>query len=173
MPILLNCPCGRSMRIKDEFAEKKIKCPACLEIMKVPPRDVDMEDAAARALLEDDPKPADLDSAGVPGARTSLPEQNADPGYQFEPQQPPPPASPEYSKKKRKPAAIKRKKSSIRSGLPQIAISPQILASAGTFLFGLVWLLIALQFNRIYFYAIFLIFAGLYGIIAGLSGKAE
>jgi hypothetical protein len=36
MPILLPCSCGKQLRIPDDFAGKRIKCPACSEILTVP-----------------------------------------------------------------------------------------------------------------------------------------
>jgi hypothetical protein len=36
MPILLNCASGKQLRVPDEFAGKRIKCPACGEVQTVP-----------------------------------------------------------------------------------------------------------------------------------------
>ena len=36
MPISLACACGRAMRIKDELAGRRIRCPQCKEILSVP-----------------------------------------------------------------------------------------------------------------------------------------
>jgi hypothetical protein len=36
MPLLLNCSCGKQLRVPDEFAGKRIKCPACSEVLTVP-----------------------------------------------------------------------------------------------------------------------------------------
>ena len=29
MPILMNCTCGRQLRVPDDYAGRRIKCPAC------------------------------------------------------------------------------------------------------------------------------------------------
>ena len=36
MPIRLNCSCGKSLAVKDEFAGKTVKCPGCQKGLKVP-----------------------------------------------------------------------------------------------------------------------------------------
>lgn len=35
MPIALSCSCGRALRVKDELAGKKIRCPECKSILAV------------------------------------------------------------------------------------------------------------------------------------------
>ena len=36
MPIPLSCPCGRALKIKDEYAGRKVRCPACQSVLAVP-----------------------------------------------------------------------------------------------------------------------------------------
>jgi hypothetical protein len=36
MPITLNCSCGKRLQVKDEFAGRRVKCPACGSIAQVP-----------------------------------------------------------------------------------------------------------------------------------------
>jgi hypothetical protein len=36
MPILVSCPCGKHVRVKDELGGKRIKCPACAGVVQVP-----------------------------------------------------------------------------------------------------------------------------------------
>jgi hypothetical protein len=36
MPISLECPCGKALRVQDNLAGKKVKCPICGEILDVP-----------------------------------------------------------------------------------------------------------------------------------------
>ena len=35
MPIPVACPCGRSLRVKDEFAGRKVRCPDCSNVLAV------------------------------------------------------------------------------------------------------------------------------------------
>lgn len=36
MPISFDCPCGKALRVQDQLAGKKVKCPICGEILDVP-----------------------------------------------------------------------------------------------------------------------------------------
>jgi hypothetical protein len=57
MPIALNCPCGRALNIKDEFAGRKIRCPACKSILAVPaaPKEMEPDDLVLEVLAADEP----------------------------------------------------------------------------------------------------------------------
>jgi len=37
MPILISCACGKKLRVKDESAGKRVRCPGCGGIVAVPP----------------------------------------------------------------------------------------------------------------------------------------
>jgi phage FluMu protein Com len=36
MPITLNCPCGKILRVADQHAGKRVKCPVCQAVSTVP-----------------------------------------------------------------------------------------------------------------------------------------
>jgi hypothetical protein len=36
MPIAARCRCGRAIRVKDELAGRRIRCPECSEVLRVP-----------------------------------------------------------------------------------------------------------------------------------------
>lgn len=36
MPISMDCPCGKALRVQEQLAGKKVKCPVCGEILNVP-----------------------------------------------------------------------------------------------------------------------------------------
>jgi WD40 repeat protein len=36
MALVVNCPCGKALRVKPEWAGKRIKCPACRQILTLP-----------------------------------------------------------------------------------------------------------------------------------------
>jgi hypothetical protein len=36
MPIKLDCPCGKQFRVRDEDAGKKVRCPACQVLTRIP-----------------------------------------------------------------------------------------------------------------------------------------
>src|SRR6267378_4465833 len=53
MPILIPCKCGKQLRVKDDLAGKRIKCPACAAMLTVP----------VPAVEDDDPVVPELASA--------------------------------------------------------------------------------------------------------------
>jgi hypothetical protein len=80
MPIPLSCPCGRSIRARDELAGLRIKCPQCGGVLTVPspepaappkvdpwseapPRDESPQPAAAQEEELSEVLPADPDEA--------------------------------------------------------------------------------------------------------------
>jgi hypothetical protein len=56
MPISMSCDCGRSLRVKDEFAGRKVKCPQCGAVLAVPAPEPSSENEALDVLLADDPQ---------------------------------------------------------------------------------------------------------------------
>ncbi len=60
MPIPLSCSCGKKLRVKDELAGRRVKCPACGGAIAVPAAEAEFE------VVEDEPAPA-------PKAKTSAP----------------------------------------------------------------------------------------------------
>jgi hypothetical protein len=50
MPITLNCACGKTLRIADEHAGKRVKCPACSAVIASKPPEPAFE------VVEDEPK---------------------------------------------------------------------------------------------------------------------
>src|SRR5947209_19965792 len=41
MPISIQCGCGRTLRVKDELAGRKVRCPECSTILTVPKSDAE------------------------------------------------------------------------------------------------------------------------------------
>ena len=58
VPILLTCPCGRSLRLKEELAGRKIVCPQCGTVLTVPPPEPAPEEVVGEV------SPADESEAG-------------------------------------------------------------------------------------------------------------
>jgi hypothetical protein len=59
VPIAVTCECGRAIRVKDELAGKKIRCPECKGVVAVPtPLTLaPEEDALATLVTAETPKP--------------------------------------------------------------------------------------------------------------------
>src|SRR5262245_24392032 len=55
MPLTLTCGCGKSLRVGDALAGKKIRCPACREICAIPASEQKVEEEALNILLSGPP----------------------------------------------------------------------------------------------------------------------
>jgi phage FluMu protein Com len=70
VPIVFNCRCGKTLRVTDEHANRRIKCPACGHVGTVPapaPQFEEIEDTSARTREHAPPPP--LTPAAKPPAR--------------------------------------------------------------------------------------------------------
>jgi hypothetical protein len=78
MPITISCSCGKNLRVKDELAGKRIKCPACAGVIPVPaPPKEEPELVAVEAVAADEaPREAE---AEVPQEAEGVPLFWADP----------------------------------------------------------------------------------------------
>lgn len=106
MPITFNCPCGKMLRVPDESAGKRAKCPVChaiaaipeaepvFEIVETPPEPVevpplippkpyskpryddDEDDKTPYGLIQPAPSSSTLDRHGQPRKKDGLPNFN-------------------------------------------------------------------------------------------------
>lgn len=107
MPITFNCPCGKSLRVADEHAGKRIKCPGCQAIGTAPKAEPKFE------VIEDKPKeqlaappaPAKPKPTAKPVAKPAPRDEEDDAGFtveEDEDEKPKPKKKPTFSKGSRK-----------------------------------------------------------------------
>lgn len=60
MPIMLNCPCGKTLRIADEHAGRRVKCPACAAVISQTPPEPQFE------VVDEPPPQQPLSKARAP-----------------------------------------------------------------------------------------------------------
>jgi hypothetical protein len=82
MPISLTCSCGKSLRIKEELAGRKVRCPGCRDILTVP--EFEAEPEPEPELLEAvaaDPEEGEDDHrvTARPESRSSRPVRRREP----------------------------------------------------------------------------------------------
>jgi hypothetical protein len=169
MPIPFVCDCGRSLRVKDELAGRKVRCPACAQPVAVPrpPSKEDAEDEALNILLEEEP--------GGEQAVTAKPVAPPPPVREeaIRPVPPPRPAAPPESK----PAKRARRRISLGdqsdgSSRGGIAVNPEIIVGLLMMVGAVIWFLGAMALlNRIYFYPPILFVLGIGAIIRGFTGR--
>jgi hypothetical protein len=168
MPIPIICPCGRSLRAKDEAAGRKVRCPNCGNVLAVPQPSKDAEDEALDLLLADTPaedrprqrEPAD--TAKRVQEKVRRPPETA----------PPTPSRPSWARNPDKPKTKKkpRKVSRERSG-GGIAIHPSIITGALMMVGATIWFVLGLAAGYIYFYPPVMFVLGIGAIIRGFTGQ--
>ncbi len=167
MPIPFACPCGRAFRVKDEYAGKKTKCPACAAVLTVPvppPPTVD-EDEAFRLLNE-----APLPERTARPAWSPPAEAYADVSARVSSPAPPPaeePAAPPRPKKKRK------RPQRWQSDVPRISLSPAVLGGLAALVGGGVFIYLAVEAGRVPIRAVVLAGFGLLAVARGVLGAEE
>ena len=157
MPIPVTCDCGRSMRVKDDVAGRKIRCPCCSAVLTVPKPEPDAEEEALNVLLQESPDEP----------KTSRPRERDEPPPRTDSYQPPPrPAPPTFSKPiastpPAKPKLVSRSNKEPRGLFNNVEWKPYIaVPGLVTMLIAVVWLVLGLMADRIFFYPIILFFIG-------------
>ena len=62
MPITLKCPCGKTLRVADENAGRRVKCPACAAVLDAPAPELFFE------VVETPPPTSEANPIVKPGA---------------------------------------------------------------------------------------------------------
>jgi hypothetical protein len=183
MPIALSCPCGRALRIKDEFAGRKIRCPECKSVLAVPAAEkgTDADDLMLEVLPADEPEEArprrDLRRAAI---QTELPEVLPVRSRSREDKKV---SSIRRRRDEEEEPSVKRRPK-VRSEQPRRA--PKVAFEQGWFgstnagiaggvlmiLIALVWLVVGVvALDRLFFYPLILVVIGLIAIVKGLAGN--
>jgi hypothetical protein len=168
VPISIACECGRSLRVKDEAAGKKVRCPGCNAALAVPKPEPEaapnVDDEAMNILMSEPARPA----AAPAARRYSAPEPAGEP-YAPRPSSPPPPPPPRPVFKDEP----KRKSRRRESGSRGFSINPAIIT--GLLMMGgaVLWFVLGLSANRIFIYPPILFVLGLINVFRGFSGDAD
>lgn len=168
MPISLTCDCGRALRLKDELAGRKIRCPSCNVSLTVPKPETSAEDEALDILLGDAPaaRPDPDRVSAESGIQTEEPRRPAP--VRAEPPRPVSTPKPPAKPSKRRPARGEDESGGRRFG---IAVNGQIILG-GVMLLGAVALgLLGLLNGYILFGSISLFVWGIVNIARGFRGE--
>jgi hypothetical protein len=155
------------MRVKDEFAGRKVRCPACQAVVTVPvpaADAADVDDAALGLLLREDEKaaPTPRRPAWEDRGPSRPPSEPAIP-----PKLPAPVPAPPPKKKKR------TRSDDDESRFRGISISPTIITGLLMMLGAAVWFFGALAVGIIFFYPPILFVLGLITFCKGLLGHED
>jgi len=153
MAISLQCACGRSLRLKDHLAGKRVKCPDCNSVLEVPQPDV-VEDAVV-----DDSIP-EVEEAPPPRSQSYRPN--------YEARRPAPPAPPKTKRRRRSRPRLYPDR---RGG--GISISPAVITGLLMMVVAVVWLIAGLLAGLFFYGSPILFVLGLICFVKGLMGYEE
>lgn len=166
MPLAFNCDCGRALRVKDELAGKKIRCPECKSILTVPDRNISDE-----LELEVIPADEDEETARKSARRAAI---------QTEP--PEAPLARRRTVQDEVPTPRKRSKASreIRRSTPSVtfergwfgSINAGVVGGILMMLIAVVWFVVGLAGGIIFFYPPILFVIGIVAIVKGGLGSS-
>lgn len=164
MPITLPCACGKSFRVKDELAGRKVRCPGCGGVLAVPTPEADVEAAALEALLDA--------SAGAAEAPTPASRSHSEISFRTSEehlQTAPLPRQPQplpLTQRKTKP----RKERRAEWSMPMIVVNREIVLGGLAILAAVAWFLFGLAVGRLYLIGPSVLFAsGVGAIIRGFT----
>jgi hypothetical protein len=169
MAIALSCDCGRSLRLKDELAGRKIRCPSCDTSLTVPTPETNAEDEALDILLGDAPaeKTPSRSAPIESGVQSEEPRRPVPAPVRVEPPRPAPAPPKKATISKRRPVKDEED-SGVRSF--GIAINGQIIIGGLMLLGGLGLCLLGLVNHYIVFGGVSLFVWGVVYITRGFRG---
>jgi len=167
MSIPVQRSCGRSFRVKEEWAGRRARCSACGSAVKIPrpESEPDAEDEAHSLLLAD----SATDNPPSPEEPQEKDITAEEEGRQS--RRPSPPRKSERSARKaeraRRPAV---ERASLRRSGPPIVVNSRIIMGLFMMVGAAVWFFVGLANNIIFFYPPILFVFGIAAVIQGFSG---
>ena len=164
MPLTARCRCGKSLSVNEELAGKKVRCPACKEVLTVPP--------LMPVLEEEDDYDEEAISAKPPRRRPAEDSEDYDRPRRKRPAE----DSEDYDRprrKSKKKKGPKRKWDAPLFDKPRTSgyyggIDTSVAGGVAMIVISLTWLIVGLNFGWIFFYPIILFVAGVIAVIKGL-----
>ena len=169
MPIAFECSCGKSLQVKDEHAGRRVRCPACSEILSVPAPIPQFE------VVEDDepaPRAAPIRAKVVERSREDD-DEDARPrskrkSYDLDDEE----EEDRPRKQKKKRSRVKREKPQEHShfAMEKSIMNGGVAGGLLAMIIAVVWFVVGLMNDRIFFYPPILLVVGLIAFFKGLMG---
>jgi hypothetical protein len=174
MPILLQCDCGRAVRVKDELAGRKIRCPDCQEIMKVPVPKVAHEDEPVVLEVAITAKPG-RKPPPLPKRRAAEEDDEDDAEDEEETTRRKRSSSRGLGKRKRRNSARSRdaERGGGFAGFSFPVVSKSIIAGLIMMLVAVIWFVAGLFAGLIFFYPPIMFILGVVAVFRGLMGTED
>jgi hypothetical protein len=173
MPISLQCPCDRKLRVKEELAGRKVRCPECKQILRVPAPEPEKsdEDEAANYLMVEGPPPKIKNANRRRGDEendsriTSAPPSRRRSASEWEEEERP---------RRKKKSRVRLDDEERSSFLPHLAISPGIISGLLMMVGAVVWFVLGIVLiDRIFFYPPIMFVLGIGAVWRGLTWQGD
>jgi len=170
MPIAIQCGCGRSLRVKDELAGRKARCPNCNSVLAIPQPAAEKnseEDAFTYLLAESPENPAPT----RPQSREQAIRADEDRDL---PAPAPSRSRSSHSEKKPGPQAKPRRASREYDEEPSrrgVSVNPAIITGLLMMVGAAIWFFVGLAGGYIFFYPPVLFVLGIVSIVRGFTGQ--
>jgi hypothetical protein len=173
MPIPMQCACGKSLKVKDEAAGRKVRCPGCAAILPVPkpeaPKEAD-DEALEFLLAEGRPRAKSSSAPAAPPAHKAEAEERFTVKA--------PPARPKPAPLEKKPPKQKRYPREDRASqdgwrMPSIVVNPSIISGLAMMGGAVVWFVVGLYAGWVFFYPPILFVLGIGAVIRGFTGRED
>lgn len=182
MPITFDCACGKTLRVPDQHAGKRVKCPACNGVATVPAAEPEpmfevVEDTAQPLVSPPPPPKAPVKAKPVAARAADEDDEDDNRGYGVKKSR----RDEDDEEEEEKPKPKKKKKIKARSSRPRddydrstnhnsTSATREIIGGVIAMIIGGGLFLLALANDRISIYGIILFICGVVGLIKGLAG---
>jgi hypothetical protein len=164
------CKCGKLLRVKDELAGRKVRCPECQGAVVVPPA------VPTKSAAEADDAQVRTSVTGTPGkVKAKGPPPLEDAAHNERPKAKPVArkTAQDADDEDEPPPRSIRKKSRSKSGYSGFAVSPSIVVGALMMLGAIVWFCAGMALDIIFFYPPIMFVLGLISFVKGLMGRED
>jgi hypothetical protein len=191
MAITFSCSCGKSLQVKDEYGGKRVRCPACSDAITVPQPEPQFE------VVEDEPVAPPARVRAAPVRAKAMPTSRDDDDedrdrkrrrdddeddddrprskrgqYDVQDEEEPPRKKRSFKPKKKK-RAKKEETQQSNYALEKGILNGGVAGGALAMVIAIIWFVVGLMNDWIFFYPPILFILGLIAFIKGLMGGDE
>jgi hypothetical protein len=163
MPISVKCMCGRPFQLEEELAGKKIRCPDCMSVLSVPEPGTEPASAPAWKSPDEQTAPA---SERIPSRKVQPIKLSDDYAASRTKSDYASETASEDEPKARRQRALENS----GSWLP-VSMNSSIVSGLLMMVGAVVWFVVGLAANRIFFYPPFLFCFGIAAVFKGFRGQ--
>lgn len=165
MPITIACGCGRSLKVRDELAGRKVRCPGCSDVLTVPAADSAAEAESAPLAVGPPPLPPSRSATWDeprPSARSRRRRDEDDDDEDEDD---------EDRERSRRRARMRAREQSSGGALSGGSVNGSIAIGLLMMLGAVIWFFGGLAAGYIFFYPPILFVLGIIAVVKGFIGR--